>query len=315
MVIYGADVGNAFAEAPPPKQGFYILPDRAFKEWWEAKGFKPLKEGQVIPVMRAMQGHPESSRLWEKHIDRIIRKHGFKPTIHEPCLYIGYVRGERCIFKRQVSIKLAGGVIAYKTRLQPTVANSSTEAEFMGAHDAGKMVLFIRSILFDLGIPQQAASVIYEDNDGATAMANAQKPTSRTRHMDTRYFALSEWVERDLMILERIHTSINEADHFTKVLDRTLFYRHIDHIMGHIPPPYSPCFDANAWTAGTVVKDEDFTRDSLAIRPEAARAAKCIVDRLDLWVDLLSHVCESNPIWNNSTLDCGGVLVRTLDTR
>ncbi|KAL7509705.1 hypothetical protein ACHAXN_011946 [Cyclotella atomus] len=494
-----------------------------------------------------MQGHPESSRLWEKHIDRIIRKHGFKPTIHEPCLYIGYVRGERCIFKRQVddfalatenedtaqhffdilddeltmpmkrlglitlfngvdvvqskyfvkiscktylekisvrhlqnwmqdakltaykplpmpatesfmksfniavgdpdkkiqealekeykfayrsgigeiiyamvtarpdvstavvrcaqhsacpadthykavrhilkylyqtrddgiyywrarpldklpehpmpthsaathgvipshvkrqahaplepvtsadsnwaaclktrrsttgiSIKLAGGVIAYKTRLQPTVANSSTEAEFMGAHDAGKMVLFIRSILFDLGIPQQAASVIYEDNDGATAMANAQKPTSRTRHMDTRYFALSEWVERDLMILERIHTSINEADHFTKVLDRTLFYRHIDHIMGHIPPPYSPCFDANAWTAGTVVKDEDFTRDSLAIRPEAARAAKCIVDRLDLWVDLLSHVCESNPIWNNSTLDCGGVLVRTLDTR
>jgi hypothetical protein len=185
----------------------------------------------------------------------------------------------------------------------------------MGAHDAGKMVLFIRSILFDLGIPQQAASVIYEDNDGATAMANAQKPTSRTRHMDTRYFALSEWVERDLMILERIHTSINEADHFTKVLDRTLFYRHIDHIMGHIPPPYSPCFDANAWTAGTVVKDEDFTRDSLAIRPEAARAAKCIVDRLDLWVDLLSHVCESNPIWNNSTLDCGGVLVRTLDTR
>jgi hypothetical protein len=61
LLILGADVGNAFAEAPPPKQGFYILPDRAFHEWWEAKGFKPLKPGQVIPVMRAMQGHPESS--------------------------------------------------------------------------------------------------------------------------------------------------------------------------------------------------------------------------------------------------------------
>jgi hypothetical protein len=102
LLIFGADVGNAFAEAPPPKQGFYILPDRAFKEWWEAKGFPPLKEGQVIPVMRVMQGHPESSRLWEKHIDKIIRKYDFKPTVHEPCLYIGYVRGERCIFKRQV---------------------------------------------------------------------------------------------------------------------------------------------------------------------------------------------------------------------
>ena len=30
LLIYGADVPNAFAEAPPPKQGFYIHPDRAF---------------------------------------------------------------------------------------------------------------------------------------------------------------------------------------------------------------------------------------------------------------------------------------------
>jgi hypothetical protein len=28
-----------------------------------------------------------------------------------------------------------------------------------------------------------------------------------------------------------------------------LFYRHIDHIMGHIPPPYSPCFDSTSWSA------------------------------------------------------------------
>jgi len=33
MLIFGADVSNAFAEAPPPKQGFYIHPDRAFHEW------------------------------------------------------------------------------------------------------------------------------------------------------------------------------------------------------------------------------------------------------------------------------------------
>ncbi len=27
LLIYGADVSNAFAEAPPPKQGFHIYPD------------------------------------------------------------------------------------------------------------------------------------------------------------------------------------------------------------------------------------------------------------------------------------------------
>jgi hypothetical protein len=62
----------------------------------------------------------------------------------------------------------------------------------MAACDAGKMILFVRSILLDLGIPQQAASVLFEDNDACTAMVNALKPTTRTRHMDIRYFALSE---------------------------------------------------------------------------------------------------------------------------
>jgi hypothetical protein len=32
LLIFGADVSNAFAEAPPPKQGLYIYPDRAFHE-------------------------------------------------------------------------------------------------------------------------------------------------------------------------------------------------------------------------------------------------------------------------------------------
>jgi hypothetical protein len=30
LLIFGADVSNAFAEASPPKQGFFICPNRAF---------------------------------------------------------------------------------------------------------------------------------------------------------------------------------------------------------------------------------------------------------------------------------------------
>ena len=32
LLVYGSDVSNAFAEASPPKQGFYIQPDKAFHE-------------------------------------------------------------------------------------------------------------------------------------------------------------------------------------------------------------------------------------------------------------------------------------------
>jgi hypothetical protein len=86
----------------------------------------------------------------------------------------------------------------------------------MAACDAGKMSLYICSVLWDLNIPQEAATITYEDNDACTAMANGQKPTPRTRHMDIKYFALCDWVEQDLLIPERIDTNINLADLFTR---------------------------------------------------------------------------------------------------
>ena len=139
-------------------------------------------------------------------------------------------------------LRLAGGSVAYKCKLQPTVAQSSTESEFMSAADCGKMILYVRSVMWDLGIPQHAATIAYEDNDACTAMANARKPTSRTRHMDIKYHVLCEWVERDLIKLERVDTSQNLADHFTKQLGPNLFHRHVDYILGRVPPQYSACF-------------------------------------------------------------------------
>lgn len=139
-----------------------------------------------------------------------------------------------------ICIQLAGDTIAYKTKFQPTVALSSTEAEFMAACDVGRMCLFAWSILWELDIPQEVATVAYDDNDGCTSMANAQKPTPRTRHIDIKFFALCDWVEHDLIILERIDTSINIADHLTKMLSHILFHRHADYLLGHVPPTYSP---------------------------------------------------------------------------
>ncbi len=122
------------------------------------------------------------------------------------------------------------------------------------------MILYVRSILWDLDIPQEAATVMHEDNDACTAMGYAQKPTPQTRHMDIKYFLLCDWVERDLMHLERVDTKINMADMFTKSLPRLMFYRHADYLLGHIPLKYSPIYsslvgtypDANMDTATSV---------------------------------------------------------------
>ena len=69
-------------------------------------------------------------------------------------------------------------------------------------------------------------------------MANSRQPTRRTRHMDAKHFAIQEWVESDILTLKRVATHDNEADPLTKNVGRSLFYRHIDFIMGKIKPEY-----------------------------------------------------------------------------
>ena len=137
-----------------------------------------------------------------------------------------------------VLLMFAGGAVGYRCKYQDTIAHSSTEAEFTAACDAGKMILFFRSILQDLDLEQTNATVLYEDNSGALLMANAQQPTRRTRHMDIKKFALLEWVEQDLMILHDIKTAENAADGLTKPLMKQLFYRHADTMMGRRVPGY-----------------------------------------------------------------------------
>ena len=82
-----------------------MRPYAQFREWWtECLGRPPLGEHEVIPVLKALQGHPESPRLWDKYISKIlVDELGFTPTTHEPCLY--YKRnanGELILVLRQV---------------------------------------------------------------------------------------------------------------------------------------------------------------------------------------------------------------------
>jgi hypothetical protein len=125
-----------------------------------------------------------------------------------------------------ICIQLAGAKIANKTKFQLTVALSTTKAEFMATCDVGCMSLFVRSILWDLDIPQEAATIAFEDNDGCTAMGIAQKSIARTHHIYIKYFALCEWVEWDLIHLKQIDTLINIANHLSKPLSQVLDIGH-----------------------------------------------------------------------------------------
>jgi hypothetical protein len=57
----------------------------------------PIPDDHVIRILSAIQGHPESLRLWEKHVDAFLGEFGLTPTTHTPCLYTGVVYGKQVI--------------------------------------------------------------------------------------------------------------------------------------------------------------------------------------------------------------------------
>jgi len=61
-----------------------------------------LDKNLVLPVLRALQGHPEAARLWEEHISAILEKVGFKNTTHEKNIYTGKFCNEKVLLVRQV---------------------------------------------------------------------------------------------------------------------------------------------------------------------------------------------------------------------
>ena len=131
---------------------------------------------------------------------------------------------------------LAGRAIAFMSKLQVTVATSSTEAEFIAAVSAAKMAKYLRSVLADLGFPQKGPTTLYEDNQAAIAMVNESKPTARSRHIEIQHFAIQEWQRREQIIMKYLCTDLNVADSETKALGWLLHSRHVRRSMGHHRP-------------------------------------------------------------------------------
>ena len=101
-VFLGSDAVNTFAKAPPPKSALFLKVDVAYKSWYKNKNGVSLSDNTYVRVLQAIQGHPESPRLWNLHIDSILSKMGYTPTTHEPCIYIEYTPTETIYLLRQV---------------------------------------------------------------------------------------------------------------------------------------------------------------------------------------------------------------------
>jgi hypothetical protein len=128
--------------------------------------------------------------------------------------------------------KFGGGPISWSSRLQPTVALSSAEAEYMATSAAAQEATYLRQLLSEFGYQQSTATKIYEDNQGCIALSRNPVLHKRTKHIAIRYHFIRERIESGELDLIYIPTKDQQADILTKAIPKPQFERLRASVMG-----------------------------------------------------------------------------------
>ncbi|KAJ9544176.1 hypothetical protein OSB04_023883 [Centaurea solstitialis] len=106
---------------------------------------------------------------------------------------------------------------------QSTVADSTTEAEYIAVNEAAKEAVWMKKFIEDLGVVPsiQDPIEIFCDNEGVVILAKEPRSHKHTRHILRKFHYVRKVVEDKDIIISRVGTDGNLADPFTKPLSQT----------------------------------------------------------------------------------------------
>ena len=133
-----------------------------------------------------------------------------------------------CVKSRTGYVMTLGGCpIQWNSKLQTEIALSTTEAEYIALSQAMRELLPLRRLLLEIvtamklpGVTNSLIkSTVFEDNNGAIAMATAIKMMPRTKHIAVKYHFFKAHLAAGTGIsLSKIDTNLQKANIFTKGL-------------------------------------------------------------------------------------------------
>ena len=126
-----------------------------------------------------------------------------------------------------VAVMVGGAIMNASSTTQHCVTISTSEAEYVAMAQGAKPALFTKAVLNFLQ-PEFANETIdlFEDNQGAIAIAENLFSGGRTKHTDVRYHFIRELVERKVLNIQYKESSSQHADILTKPLGLEAFARH-----------------------------------------------------------------------------------------
>jgi hypothetical protein len=123
-------------------------------------------------------------------------------------------------------MKMGTGAVSWSAKKQATIANSSTEAEYISASSAGRDIIWMRSLLTELGHKMDKPSPLMVDNQSALKVLKNPEHHSKMKHIDIKMHWIRQEIKRRAIEVHFLPTSDMIADILTKPLPRAAVERH-----------------------------------------------------------------------------------------
>jgi histone deacetylase 1/2 len=114
-------------------------------------------------------------------------------------------------------------LISWSAKKQATVSRSSTEAEYKSVANATAEMMWVQSLLAELGVRQRQTPCLWCDNLGATYLSANPVFHARAKHIEIDFHFVRERVLRKQLEIRFIPSKDQVADGFTKPLPYRAF--------------------------------------------------------------------------------------------
>ncbi|KAJ0962982.1 hypothetical protein J5N97_028104 [Dioscorea zingiberensis] len=116
------------------------------------------------------------------------------------------------------AIFLGPNLISWSARKQVTVSRSSTKAEYKALANATAEVIWVESLLAELGVKRNDVSCLWCDNLGATYLSANPVFHARAKHIEIDFHFVRERVAKKQLNIRFVSSKDQIADGFTKAL-------------------------------------------------------------------------------------------------
>lgn len=131
------------------------------------------------------------------------------------------------------------GAVSFHSMLERKISTSTQQAETYALAWGLRDVIWLRTLLIEIGVPVSNATRVDTDNQGTFLQSKKQVNHATAKHFRISQAFIRQCDDDGICDVCKVDTTKNHSDIFTKALGKALFFVHRAAIMGPQGPPTS----------------------------------------------------------------------------